>query len=356
MQDKSCQFLVAAGFTTEIPSNDYMREKFGSLTYDLLIDAHDIIVEEQKTSRRLLKKDCVISLDSEIERSPVKKLKKKRSSKMTDSLTSTTELPIEDKIDDPTPISEETTQKNGNVVKPKKVRKRVSSKLEDMLPMSDDSITKDEVMESKLVKDEKGRRVIIKKISSNLNEVIAPSDDSIDEEVKEEEEFVKGLQVPNNDSDSGLSRDGTVLIKEVVEKKKQQKEELGDENELEFNREKTSRIKDIAEEKKRHLSERNTTDEKESETVDLGEKESKHSESSTIVGADSMLDEKVSDSSGISRESSFSRKKRIAKDRENKFPLSDEDLNGSDNTSRRRKRKKSKLKVDLPESVVEKDM
>ncbi|KAL4227035.1 hypothetical protein ACF0H5_015011 [Mactra antiquata] len=355
IQDKSCQFLVAAGLMTETPCNDYMRKKFGSLTHDLLIDAQDVIVEEQKTSRKLLKHESIVSINSDYETSPVRKLKKKRSSKMSKRSPRDSEFFLGDTITEDVPLNnldnntEEKTKDNAKVGKRKRIRKRVSSKLEDMLSMSDDSITKDEVMESKLVKDEKGRKIIIKKISSNITDEIAPPEDSLDEEVKELQEFKGGLLIHEHDNEDSLSREGTTLIKEVVEKKKQEinrADALGVEDTSAVVREETSLIKDIAERKKKN--EQETEVYKQSND----DNESKRSVSINSDGVENHKDENSSDVPSVKKETSSDMKKRIAKDRETKFPLSDEDINSVVSRRNKKKRKKSKERPDIPELVI----
>ncbi|XP_045165266.2 uncharacterized protein LOC123529117 isoform X2 [Mercenaria mercenaria] len=388
VEEKNCQFLIAAGLTTETPSNQYMRAKYGSLTYDLLIDAQDIIVEEHKTSRRLLKKESVISVTQEEENSPKRK-RKKRHSKLKENAENTerktrvfvepiaeiksnsnkenvetiqtlkpSEIKTEEKVN-----SDAESKKKVLFVKPKKLKSRKSSKLEDMLVMSDDSITKDEVMETKLIKDEKGKKIVIRKISSHLDEEIAPSDDSLDEEIKEKKEFLKSLNVDKRDSDVTVSGDETRLVRGngMIENTGLNVQQGGES----LIREETTLIKEIVEKRKREASEMdnkdkdNTTDSgldnKEHNTVtfDLCGAEVKPSLLLNTETTESVQDDTRSDTSSTKRETRQLRKQRIAKDRENKFPLSDEDPQENSDTQRRRKRKKSKQRLDIQETTLE---
>lgn len=239
--EKNCQMLLAAGFEVETPSNEYLRSRFGSLTCDVHLDAQDITVQEQKTSKKLLKKDSNISLN-EFEKSHRKRKMRRSSSNLcgTASLVeegkgnqiNEQEKVVKNKADDgtgdvragnsvqnvqgqtvPTPTTPATAGKKN------KVKKRKSSKLEDMLEMSDDSITRADVEEVKLVRNEKGKKVgMVKKISSNLSEELKPPEDSLDEAEEELKEFYSGLEVVN---EVQLSKEQTTLIKDAVEKKKQ---------------------------------------------------------------------------------------------------------------------------------------
>lgn len=261
VQERSCQFLLAAGLGTEIPSNSYVLSKYGSLTYDLKMDAQDIIVEEYKTPRRLLKKESVISVASEDSETPRRK-KKKRSSRMKvpeevdESSVKTTKTDRMEELSKPHNIGTQQSVSSdvddaAKPVKLRKIRKRKTSNLEDMLAMSDDSITKDEVTETKLVKDEKGRRVVIKKISSNLNEEIAPSDDSLDEEIKEKEEFLKVLD--DEVENTRKTEDETLTTAENRELDDNRM--LVPKESLEYNKERTILIREVAEKRKRVASE-----------------------------------------------------------------------------------------------------
>lgn len=239
VQEKNCQMLLAAGLEVETPSNNYLRSRFGSLTCDVDLDAQDITVQEQKTNKKLLKKDSNISLN-EFEKSH-RKRKMQSSSNLSGTASfveegkgnqiNEQEKVVRNKADDGTSaVRADNSVQNvlGQTVattatatagKRKKVKKRKSSKLEDMLEMSDDSITRDDVEEVKLVRNEKGKKVgIVKKISSDLNEELKPPEDSLDEAEEELKEFYSGLEVVN---EVQLSKEQTTLIKDVVEKKKQ---------------------------------------------------------------------------------------------------------------------------------------
>lgn len=377
----SCQFLVAAGQNTETPSNYYMRTKYGSLTHDLLIDAQDIIVEEQKTSRKLLKKESVISVVSEEELPR----RKRRSSKMKEDVgtkgktrlfvePTSDKTPAENKDGvettqtsngttrtEPTVKSDAVSKQNVAAVKPKKVKKRQSSKLEDMLAMSDDSITKDEVVETKLIKDEKGKKVVVRKISSHISEEVAPSDDSLDEETKEKEEFFKDL---DKRIKAVSVREDETLTKNNDEKCEKQGNKMLKTTSLgvqmdgeEFKREETTLVKELVNKRKRQAKHDGnedidfTTDrgldDKEPSPVTFGlyNSEEKHHSSEAN---DILHDDTKSDTSSCTRETRSMRKQRIAKDRENKFPMSDEDvMEGMETDKMRRKRKKSKQKLDI---------
>lgn len=365
VQERNCQFLVAAGLTTEKPSNQYIRDTYGSLTYDLLMDAQDIIVEEQKTSRKLLKKDSVISIADDDGNMP-RKQRKKRSSKLKESIESSRSNPksLPRVFEEPkvslgiTQVNTEQavnsdvqTKRKAVVVKPTKLKKRQSSKLEDMLAMSDDSITKDEVTETKMYKDEKGRKVIIKKYSSPLNEQIAPSDDSLDEEIKENKEFFKGMGVDNNE-------DAVATSKETGTNKNQPDQshhpglsvEMDDQT---FAREGTTLIKGIVEKRKRQASNNGSDSGLDNPvqpvTFDLGVPDRKTSQSSSMEAIDIVPEDTISDTSSSTRETRSLRLQRIAKDRENRFPLSDEDPQtiATAKVNNQRKRKKSKIKLDV---------
>lgn len=204
-------------------------------------------MEERKTDKRLLKKDSTVSVpESDTDGSPRKRKKKRRSSsKLREARVFVEDGPetqrhsTDQETANPTEESKENSVPNGDVktsntennedtaVKFKKrVKKRQSSKLEDMLHMSDDSIEKEDVEEVKVYKGNKGKkRVVVHKISSALSEEIKPPEDSLDEEEKEDKEFYsEPAQADHLDiapeQELELSKEQTTLIKDVVERKK----------------------------------------------------------------------------------------------------------------------------------------
>lgn len=224
-----------------------MQRTYGTLTFDVHMGTLDITVEERKSDKKLLKKESKISVaNSEAGETPRERKKKKRScsklkvpkdianedgnaqgNNQEVSKDTANEVHVDNQTSDHNATyvkkSDDQVIEPAKVVVKRRVKKRQSSKLEDELPMSDDSITKDDVEEVKLVKDGRGKkRAIIKKISSNLNEEIKP-EDSLDEEEKEKEEFFEGLKVNRlcpRQKELELSKEQTTLIKDVVNKKK----------------------------------------------------------------------------------------------------------------------------------------
>ncbi|WAR25640.1 GRDP2-like protein [Mya arenaria] len=339
VQENVCQFLLAAGLTTESPSNRYMRERFGSLTSDLL-DAYDVIVVEQKSSKRLIKHESIISMDDVEGVTSVRKSKKKKKHlKTKDSNVSENvaiggdeEVEKEGENKETIAVKDDHVQIQGgskttgktrpvNVVKPK-LKQRKSSQLDDMLVMSDDSITKDDVIEVKLVKDEKGRKKVVKKMSSGLSETVKP-DDSLDEEERERQAFFEGLENKVDDNTNTaldiptITKEETKIIKEVVERRKRE-----------------HRISE---------SERGMT-EVENDRMNARSKSRVSFQVGGIEGEQTgsmgSVDEK-SDTSSTAKEGKALRK-RISQERENMYPLTDEDI---EDKKGRRKRKKSKQKL-----------
>ena len=319
VSENQCEFLIASGITTDTPCNAYLRQKFGSLTCDLLLDADDVIVEEQKTNERLSRKESVITLDNiDGVTSGVKKRRKKK--RLSDLSTTT----VSEKVPEDITVQansvaqinatndEGETQKTKpvNVVKPK-IKKRKTSKLEDMLAMSDDSITKDDVTEVKLVKE--GRhKVIVRKVTSNLSETSKPPEDSLDEEEKEIKEFFAHTddKVENSDLlDVQTMAKETTMIKEKANKIKQEFIETASVTGLP--EVETDRLKGI--------------------TFHLGEP----GDTPATVTSEDQRSDTSSIASSITQEKRRLRKK-ISHEREVMYPLTDEDAD--DRKARRKTR------------------
>ena len=243
--ETDCKFLIAAGLLTEVPSNQEILRKYGSLKHDILMDAQDVIIAEQKLDRRLLRKESKIRTGDH-DGSP-KKLKKRKSSSSLKCKTSSIDVSEPEHIQDTVTSEQQETQvqtqqheskkKEQVSRKRKKLRKKKSSGLDDMLSVSDDSFTKEDIeaLDKVLVTNEKGRKVVQKKDSNYLDDVKLLKRDSFDLAAKDDEEYYedleqKKLQViednyenleAGNAEELALEiKEHTTIIKDVAEKKR----------------------------------------------------------------------------------------------------------------------------------------
>ena len=257
VEEKKCQFLVAAGLGVQVPSNAYLRNTFGSLKCDIHPGTQDITVEERKSDKKLLRKESTPAVNEfgTIETPRKRKKKKKTLSKMsmasyvededgfkktdTENNTESGEKGTMDLIGDIAKrnlSNEHLETENGakimetveKPVKKKKLKKRQSSNFEDMLHMSDDSITRDEVEEVKIYKQKGQKRVLVRKITNNISEEIKP-EDSLDEDQDEglNTKPVKTDTLDIMQNELKLSKEETMLIKDVAQKKLKDIEENG---------------------------------------------------------------------------------------------------------------------------------
>ena len=230
--ESNCALLLAAGLKTSVPSNTYMLKQYGSLSVDLAFDAQDIYIDEVKVDRSIFKKDSKLS-KYDVETDSPRRIKTKKHSKSKlkvknidadqDSTSTATEVVKETHTVSSAKIRKE--------VKPKKIKKRRSTKLDDTLCPSDDSLDLD-IKEEMQFLQKKGteapsvietvateKLLMKKKKSCNLDEELSPSEDSLDEAEKEWKEFKK------EDIESDLiSTTESGLVLEVLN----EKQETGD--------------------------------------------------------------------------------------------------------------------------------
>ena len=195
--ESECALLQAAGLDTTTPNNTYLLKQHDSLSVDLSTDAQDVYIEEVKIDRSLFKKESKLS-KYDFKDSP-RRTRRKKHSKQSD----TSKTVLQDVANNTRDIKANTkttaTEKAVKENKPKRIRKRRSTKLEDALCPSDDSLDLDikEQMqflqkngkESAVIAESVAVKMIQKKKSSNLDEELSPSEDSLDEAEKEWEEF-----------------------------------------------------------------------------------------------------------------------------------------------------------------------
>ena len=198
--EAECAILLAAGLQTSTPNNEYIQQKYGSLSVDLRFDAQDIYLDEVKFDKSMFEKDTKLSEYDVLEETP-RKLKGKRKSK------SKLGMPTKEESQSDTSKSNG-TDANANKTKPqppketkrKRIRKRKSTKLEDEMCPSDDSLDLDVKEEIQFLQKNGAQSVaavetvateklLKKKKSSKLEEELKPSEDSLDEAEKEWKKF-----------------------------------------------------------------------------------------------------------------------------------------------------------------------
>ena len=195
--ESECALLQAAGLDTTTPDNTYLLKQHASLSVDLSTDAQDVYIEEVKIDRSLFKKESKLS-KYDFKDSP-RRTRQKKHSKHSDTSKTVLEDVANNTRDNKANTKAIVTEKAVKENKPKRIRKRRSTKLEDALCPSDDSLDLDvkEQMqflqkngkEAAVIAESVAVKMIQKKKSSNLDEELSPSEDSLDEAEKEWNEF-----------------------------------------------------------------------------------------------------------------------------------------------------------------------
>ena len=197
VREVDCVILLAAGLLTSTPNNEYIQQTYGSLSTDLTFDAQDIYLDEVKYDNAMFETDSKLSEFDVLEETPrnLRKRKSKLGNKGDKQSVSS-----KSNLNDAKGNETKTTAKPTKEMKRKRIRKRKSTKLEDEMCPSDDSLDKDVKEEiqflQKSVTDKTAavetvatEKLLRKKKSSKLEEELTPSEDSLDEAEKEWKEF-----------------------------------------------------------------------------------------------------------------------------------------------------------------------
>ena len=214
--EAECALLLAAGLKTTTPNNKYILEQYGSLSVDLSFDAQDIFIEEIKVERSLFKKDSKLS-KYDIQDSP-RRLKRKKHSKLADGNKDVLKNSVSEPNTNTTEATKASSEKVKKETKAKKIRKRRSTKLEDAMCPSDDSLDLDLKEQMQFLQKNGNEQIVViesvatakllqKKKSSALEEELSPSEDSLDDAEKEWKEFKDTETVITPTTENGLTNE-----------------------------------------------------------------------------------------------------------------------------------------------------
>ena len=196
----NCALLIAAGLRTSTPNNEYILQNYGSLSADLTFDAQEVFIEEVKVESSLFEQDSKLS-DNDYEEYQ-RRLEQDKSSKLAETIFYRDTKEVD--VSKPNTKTREAKSASSDEVKKdpklKVIKKRQSTRLEDELCPSDDSLDL-EVKEEMQFLERKGPesavinenvatgKLLKKKKSIGLDEELSPSEDSLDKTEKEKKEF-----------------------------------------------------------------------------------------------------------------------------------------------------------------------
>ena len=271
--EAECAILLAAGLQTSTPNNEYIQQKYGSLSIDLTFDAQDIYLDEVKFDKTMFENDSKLSEYDVIEETP-RKLRRKRKSKLGIGTKGGSQSDASKSNGTATKGNGiKTTVQPPKEMKRKRIRKRKSTKLEDELSLSDDSLdldVKEEIQflqkngadNTAVVETVATEKILKKKKSSKLDEELTPSEDSLDEREKEWKEFkqdVKGVvneieeqNIAVEEINAKQTSDGNIDHKNSARKdggiakdKKNRQEQSNDKGDKDLNSNLETKYKDI---------------------------------------------------------------------------------------------------------------
>ena len=199
VREVDCAILLAAGLLTSTPNNEYIQQTYGSLSIDLTFDAQDIYLDEVKYDKAMFEKDSKLSEFDVLEEIP-RNLRKRKSKLVMGNKGDKQSDGSKSNLTDAKGNETKTMAKPTKEMKRKRIRKRKSTKLEDEMCPSDDSLDKDVKEEiqflqknvtekTAVVETVATEKLLRKKKSSKLEEELTPSEDSLDEAEKEWKEF-----------------------------------------------------------------------------------------------------------------------------------------------------------------------